>query len=584
MQESGASANAIDSNNDSKELQSGIDVEEASPRGILEPAELAAATASANKADGLVISSNGTASSTAGDEAASEEAGSIISDGGAANGNGGFETGQQEQMLSMVGSGKEATAQAAAAAAAIVRAPTPPPVVDMRKLKSVRGLSNSPGVYNCFLNVIIQSLWHLLAFRKALLSFTPKKLRKQNDTAAVVNDKNAAVLISLRAIFEELNSTTENDNHSDDTLPLQPVSPHQLREALGGSRFDHGNMHDAAEVLGELFDRLHVAEVGSQGTDPTLPRTVRVDASSFKKASSNKAAATETQPALSGAGHVAKDSAWGNAAALNMMKNSLALADAEAKAHSGNGNARGVVGGFTAEKKEAVSMVQKLFGMEVQAPLHSTSNANNTTNSNSANGPKGGKSTKRGSKSSASSSAPAVTIEALQFTRYFHLVPAQGLRLAAATASSFEAALVAATAGGNTPPTERLLTKPAVFTLSTVFESPQVPTPALAATLAALQPELDISRLFLNTSLNRENGEEKGDGAATACKYRLRCMVCYSSSHYFAFAFSEEVGQWVLLDDAHVSAVGHWKDVHATAVERRLQPSLLFYEAVPSAE
>ncbi|KAG7673994.1 hypothetical protein Ndes2526B_g02526 [Nannochloris sp. 'desiccata'] len=577
--EGAPAAAADDDDKDGTELEGAVDGEESSPRGILEPAELAAATASASQAGGLVICSNGTASSTAGDEAASEEAGSIISDGGAANVTGGLEAGQQEQMLSMVGSGKGAGAAQATATAAVVRAPSPPPVVDLKKLKSVRGLSNSPGVYNCFLNVIIQSLWHLPAFRKSLLSLTPAELQKHNNTAAADNSKNAEVLTSLRAIFEELNSssntttTTEND-HVDDTLPLKPLSPHRLREALGGSRFDHGNMHDAAEVLGELFDRLHVAEVGSQGRDPTLPRTVRVDASSLKEAHSTGAAATEPQPA--GLGHVAKDSAWGNAAALNMVKKSLALADAEAKGHSGNGSTGGRAGGSTGGKKEVVSMVQKLFGMEVQAPLHNFTNGNNNKNS-SANGGKGGKS-KGGFKSSPSNAA--ATVEMLQFTRYFHLVPAQGLRTAAATAPSFEAALVTATAGGNTPPTERLLTKPAVFTISTVFESPQVPAPALAATLAALRPELDISRLFLNTSVNREDGKE--DAATLGFHYRLRCMVCYSSSHYFAFAFSEEVGQWLLLDDAHVSAVGHWKDVQATTVERRLQPSLLFYEAVSS--
>jgi len=594
IQESGAATSGIDKTttaadgappadgtSDSKDLQGGGDGEEASPRGILEPAELAAATASAHQPGGLIIiSSNGTASSTAGDEAASEGAGSIISESGAANMmNGGCDTGQQEQISVIVGGGKAATAQTTAAAA-VDRAPTLPPVVDLEKLKSVRGLSNSPGVYNCFLNVIIQSLWHLPAFRKSLLSFTPGELQKHIDTAAADNDKNAAVLISLRAIFEELNSTTEND-HIDDTLPLKPVSPHKLREALGGSRFDHGNMHDAAEVLGELFDRLHVAEVGSQGRDPTLPRTVRVDASSFKRARSNKAAAPETQPV----GHLAKDSAWGNAAALNIVKKALALADAEAKSHSGGSSSaagKGSGSGSAVEKKEIVSMVQKLFGMEVQAPLHNDTNSKSNNNSiTSANGGKGGKS-KGGNKSSSSNTATG-TVEALQFTRYFHLVPAQSLRTAAATAPSFEAALVAATGNGSTPPTERLLSNPAVFTLSTVFESPQVPAPALAATLSALQPELDISRLFLNTSFSKEVGEGDDD-AATSFNYRLRCMVCYSSSHYFAFALSEEVGQWLLLDDAHVSAVGHWKDVQATAAERRLQPSLLFYEAVPSAE
>jgi cytochrome c556 len=561
----GESGNAAAPESKSNKVQQGgiTDGEEASPRGILEPAQL---SNSASQAGGPVTTSHGTASSTAGDEAASEEAGSTISDGITGIGSGAFEAGQQEQMLAMVGNGK--TAAQASAPAAVPQ----PPVVDLKKLKSVRGLSNSPGVYNCFLNVIIQSLWHLPAFRKALLSLTPAELKKHTAD-------NTEVLTSLRAIFEELNqshSSNGAENDVDDSVPLKPVSPQQLREALGGSRFDHGNMHDAAEVLGELFDRLHVAEVGTQGRDPTLPRTVRVDAASIqnaaKKPRTTKGAATAdgSSPLAS---VVAKDSVWGNAAALKMVKKALALADAEA---SNAGNKSNGSGG---EQKDAVSMVQKLFGMEVQAPVHNTNNTNSTNST--SNGGKGGKS-KGGNKNSSSSSAVTATVEVIQFTRYFHLVPAQGLRIAASTAPSFEDALVAATAGGNTPPTERLLTKPSVFTLSTVFESPQVPAPALAATLAALRPELDISRLFLSTpSLNADGDEdEENDAAGDGFKYKLRCMVCYSSSHYFAFAFNEEVGQWLLLDDAHVSAVGQWKDVQATAAQRRLQPSLLFYEAV----
>ena len=42
------------------------------------------------------------------------------------------------------------------------------------RLKLVRGLSNEAGRNNCFLNVIIQSLWHLRSFREALLAMQPQ--------------------------------------------------------------------------------------------------------------------------------------------------------------------------------------------------------------------------------------------------------------------------------------------------------------------------------------------------------------------------------------------------------------------------
>ena len=45
---------------------------------------------------------------------------------------------------------------------------------DLSRLKLVRGLSNEVGRNNCFLNVIIQSLWHLRSFRDALLALQPQ--------------------------------------------------------------------------------------------------------------------------------------------------------------------------------------------------------------------------------------------------------------------------------------------------------------------------------------------------------------------------------------------------------------------------
>jgi hypothetical protein len=73
-------------------------------------------------------------------------------------------------------------------------------------------------------------------------------------------------------------------------------------------------------------------------------------------------------------------------------------------------------------------------------------------------------------------------------------------------------------------------------------------------------------------------------GAEDAGVYSLRALVCYSRSHYCAFAFSDDLGRWLLLDDANVSAVGGWAEVGADVVSRRLQPSLLFYERQQPAQ
>ena len=45
---------------------------------------------------------------------------------------------------------------------------------DLKRLKLVRGLNNDMGLNNCFLNVLIQSMWHLRSFRHALLAMQPQ--------------------------------------------------------------------------------------------------------------------------------------------------------------------------------------------------------------------------------------------------------------------------------------------------------------------------------------------------------------------------------------------------------------------------
>ncbi len=55
-------------------------------------------------------------------------------------------------------------------------------------------------------------------------------------------------------------------------------------------------------------------------------------------------------------------------------------------------------------------------------------------------------------------------------------------------------------------------------------------------------------------------------------------MVAYSGHHYQAYALSEELGCWLLLDDAAIKHIGGWPDVAASMINCRHQPSLLFYE------
>lgn len=169
----------------------------------------------------------------------------------------------------------------------------------LRRLKLVRGLSNMFGQYNCFLNVIIQSLWHLPAFRQALLTL-PVTLPDSNGASP----KDAAVVRALHNVFAafakspspDVEAATSRDaeaqsalssseaaqqlQHQQDAQSVradpdaqaaarQSVSPDDLREALselekGQSpvEFELSEMHDAAEVTPFwLQAMLHVTHV-----------------------------------------------------------------------------------------------------------------------------------------------------------------------------------------------------------------------------------------------------------------------------------------------------------------------------------
>ncbi|KAG6512868.1 hypothetical protein ZIOFF_031002 [Zingiber officinale] len=107
------------------------------------------------------------------------------------------------------------------------------------------GLRNAVGEYNCFLNVIIQSLWHLRRFRDEFL--------KKSSVHGHVGDP--CVVCALYDIFTDLRNASEG-GLSD------AVAPTSLRIALSNlypdsKFFQEGQMNDASEVLSVIFDCLH---------------------------------------------------------------------------------------------------------------------------------------------------------------------------------------------------------------------------------------------------------------------------------------------------------------------------------------
>jgi hypothetical protein len=112
-----------------------------------------------------------------------------------------------------------------------------------------KGLSNEIGENNCFLNVIIQSLWHLRSCR-VLISTGDHALHhrfggKPTKAAAETATRGACLLCELEQIFIMYQFAEE---------PVLEVD--RVRVALG-SMFQVGAMNDATETLEAILDALH---------------------------------------------------------------------------------------------------------------------------------------------------------------------------------------------------------------------------------------------------------------------------------------------------------------------------------------
>ncbi|CAI9787269.1 unnamed protein product [Fraxinus pennsylvanica] len=127
------------------------------------------------------------------------------------------------------------------------------------------GLKNKAGEYNCFLNVIIQSLWHLRHFRDELL----------RTSIGHIHAGDPCVTCALYDIFTSLSIASTDTRR-------ESVAPRSLRVALSNwspdsKFFQEGQMNDASEVLGvkcpgNSFDELlNLVEMSQQlACDPEV--------------------------------------------------------------------------------------------------------------------------------------------------------------------------------------------------------------------------------------------------------------------------------------------------------------------------
>ena len=112
---------------------------------------------------------------------------------------------------------------------------------------AVKGLYNRVGLNNCFLNVVIQSLWHIDHFRERFISLDYTHVHRATP----------CLFCALRSVF------VDYEFSEGDVIP-----PRLLRAALaelyeGEHRFQWGAMSDAEEVLEAILEWLHADQVGA---------------------------------------------------------------------------------------------------------------------------------------------------------------------------------------------------------------------------------------------------------------------------------------------------------------------------------
>ncbi|KAF8087042.1 hypothetical protein N665_0601s0008 [Sinapis alba] len=330
------------------------------------------------------------------------------------------------------------------------------------------GLQNEVGEYNCFLNVIIQSLWNLGMFRAEFL---------RTSTLEHYHVGDPCVVCSLYEIFTALSAASREARK-------EPVTPSSLRIALSNlypdsSFFQEAQMNDASEVLAVIFDCLH--------------RSFAQSSSVFDTESSE-----------------------------SNCTGSWDCANRTCIAHS-------------------------LFGMNIFEQLNCFS--------------------------------CGLESRHMKYTSFFHNINASALRTMKVTCAenSFDELLNLVEmnhqlacdpeAGGCGKPNHIhhiLTTPPHVFTTILGWQNTCESVEDIAATLAALNTEIDISVIYRGLDPNST--------------YSLASVVCYYGQHYHCFAYSHEHDRWIMYDDKTVKVIGSWIDVLSMCERGHLQPQVLLYE------
>eukprot|EP00887_Chlorella_sp_A99_P005123 scaffold25.g5123.t1 len=477
---------------------------------------------------------------------------------------------QGRERAPSAGGGDAAAPAAAAGDAGDAGAPAELPA-ELEGL-GLAGLSNAAGEYNCFLNVIIQCLWSCVEFRHAAASW-PRE--------ACATDDVVAALQGLFQQYGELARAGPQEQQAGEAeAACAPRSPAPAARA-GGAPISNGTtsptssappspgVADAAARLPASLGPTPPASPAPPvrpGTPPPPPSAAAASPGGGSWA--QRAAAFPARGEAPGGGGATGAPAGAGVTRRRKVLNPTPLREAlaalpTAQFQVGEMSDAGEVlltiyehiGGVS---QEAADQVDACFGLRVREAVH-CGQCGRTTQQN-------------------------------EYTQFFFNTQATSLRvmgpllgeggslslgsLLRQIESQHQKSCNTDVGGCGAPnPITHVLQgePPRVFSLQLAWESNQVAPADIAATMQQVQEALDVGELYC--------GVEPG-----AHTYRLRAMACYYGAHYMAFVFTPDLAQWLLFDDAAVSRIGAWPDVVRKCEAGRIQPCVLFFEAVEAAE
>eukprot|EP01117_Protostelium_nocturnum_P016472 TRINITY_DN6514_c0_g1_i3.p1 TRINITY_DN6514_c0_g1~~TRINITY_DN6514_c0_g1_i3.p1 ORF type:complete len:512 (+),score=143.35 TRINITY_DN6514_c0_g1_i3:636-2171(+) len=106
---------------------------------------------------------------------------------------------------------------------------------------------------------------------------------------------------------------------------------------------------------------------------------------------------------------------------------------------------------------------------------------------------------------------------------------------------------------------------PRVLTLGFVWDTSEPTLDVIFDLLMLISPQLELKEMF--------------DSCPEGGTFVFRGMVCYYGKHYNAYFKNRHTEEWIVFDDTTVKKVGkNWIDVAERCRNGRFQPLLLFYE------